>query len=103
MIHHFGLSPQILVYYDRESYTVENNLRITFDENLSYRSSNLSFEKTRKDHKYFDTDKNIIMEIKAHGVIPLWLAHALSKANAYPQSFSKIGNVYLKIRKEQNV
>ena len=34
LISHFNLRPKILVYYDRESYKGEDNLRITFDENL---------------------------------------------------------------------
>ena len=56
-----------------------------------------------KDKHYFNDEKNIIMEIKANGVIPLWLAKALSSAKAYPTSFSKIGKVYELIRKEINV
>ncbi|MBQ6375507.1 polyphosphate polymerase domain-containing protein [Candidatus Saccharibacteria bacterium] len=104
-IKHFNLKPQILVYYDRTSFTGENNLRITFDEHLSYRNHDVKFNKTRKDYRYFKNDeKNIIMEIKAHGVMPLWLVHALSEAKAYPEQFSKIGKIYAQInRKEQNV
>lgn len=103
MINHFALKPQILVYYHRESYVGENSLRITFDENLSYRNKNLNFRAERKDKKFFKNDKNIIMEIKAHGVMPLWLVRALSETKSYPQQFSKIGQIYQKIRKEQNV
>ena len=36
LISHFNLKPKILVYYNRESYKGEDNLRITFDENLKY-------------------------------------------------------------------
>jgi hypothetical protein len=103
LIKHFDLKPKILVYYDRESYQGEDKLRITFDENLKYRSDDLNFNSNEDDPIYFKNEKNIIMEIKAHGVMPLWLVHALSKAKAYPTTFSKIGKVYQTIRKESNV
>lgn len=101
LIEHFDLKPKILVYYDRESYTGEGGLRITFDENLSFRDQNLKFAKDSRDTPYFNSGKNIIMEIKAHGVMPLWLVQALSAGKMYPQRFSKIGNIYTLIRKEK--
>lgn len=99
----FDLAPKILVYYNRESYKGEDNLRITFDENLKYRDKNLSFIKGKRDKIYFKGKRNIIMEVKAHGVIPLWLAGIMSAEKIYPQQFSKIGKVYEKLRKENNV
>lgn len=104
IVNYFNLKPQILVYYARESYIGENNLRITFDEDLSYRDKDLTFVRKAHDKKYFKDEKNIIMEIKAHGVLPLWLAQLLSKEKVYPTHFSKIAGVYKLIRKEkQNV
>lgn len=103
LINHFDLRPKILVTYDRESYQGNDGLRITFDENLSYRDHDLKFIKRKHDKIYFKDDHNIIMEIKAHGVLPLWLVKTMSKLQAYPQQFSKIGKIYEKIRKEQNV
>ena len=96
-VKHFDLKPKILVYYNRESYRGENSLRITFDQNLKYRNSNLSFSKNSKDKTYFKNRNNIIMEIKAQGFLPLWLAEALSYLHVYPQRFSKIGKVYERI------
>lgn len=101
MISYFQLEPKILVYYTRESYAGEQGLRITFDENLSYRNTDLSFVRKASDKKYFKGDKNIIMEIKAHEVMPLWLVQGLSEIKAYPARFSKIGKIYELIRKEQ--
>ncbi len=103
MIKYFDLKPKILVMYDRESYKGEDNLRVTFDTRLKYRTTNLKFSKNPADKPYFDDKKCIIMEIKAKGYIPLWLVHALSEKQIYSQRFSKIGNIYKKIRKEQNV
>ena len=103
LIERFNLKPQILVMYDRESYKNDDGLRITFDENLKYRNQKLSFIKGKHDRIYFKDDRNIIMEVKAHGVIPLWLVKVMSEQKIYPQQFSKIGKIYEKIIKEQNV
>lgn len=103
LVSYFDLKPQILIYYDRRSYTGENGLRITFDEHLSYRDKSLDFKRTVHDKHYFDDKKNIIMEIKAAGAMPLWLVHLLSENKIYPERFSKVGKIYEKIRKEQNV
>ncbi|MBR2830976.1 polyphosphate polymerase domain-containing protein [Candidatus Saccharibacteria bacterium] len=102
LISKFALKPKIMVYYDRESYVGENGLRITFDENLAYRDKKLSFEEKEQNEKYFNgEEKKIIMEIKAHGVMPLWLVKSLSAAKAYPQQFSKIGKVYEKLNRKE--
>ena len=102
-IQHFNLKPKILVYYNRESYKDDDGLRITFDHDLKYRNKNLKFVKKSTDKSLLKTDKNIIMEIKAHGVMPLWLVKLLSSEKVYPQRFSKIGKVYEQLKKEENV
>ena len=103
LISHFDLKPKILVFYTRESYQGEDGLRITFDENLKYRTKNVNFTKQKFDQNYFNDEKNIIMEIKAHGVLPLWLVKKLSAERIFPQQFSKVGKIYQKIGKEINV
>lgn len=104
LLNFFKLKPKILVYYNRESYQGENGLRITFDEDLCFRDNDLSFRKKVRDKHYFNDKKNIIMEVKAQGALPLWLAHLLSEIKAYPERFSKIGKIYELIRKgEKNV
>ena len=103
LIEHFNLKPKILITYSRESYKGEDELRITFDENLKYRTDNLSLNKTKRDKIYFEDKQNIILEIKAQGVLPLWLVELLTKNRVFPQQFSKVGKIYQKIRKETNV
>ena len=97
LIAHFDLKPQILINYHRESYKDESGLRITFDEKLKYRINNLSLKKGKRDTIYFKDEHNIIMEVKADGVLPLWLIKKLSNRKLYPQAFSKIGKVYERI------
>lgn len=101
LISYFGLKPKVLVYYDRESYLGENDLRITFDQNLRYRDEDLSFVKKASGKRYFGDEKDVIMEVKAHEVMPLWLVQLLSKERTFPMHFSKIGKIYTKLRKEK--
>ena len=103
LINHHHLKPKIMTFYNRESYKGEDNLRITFDENLKYRYKNLSLKNPKRGKMYFKDKRNIILEIKAHGVLPLWLVQILSANKLYPQQFSKVGKSYEKMRKEQNV
>lgn len=103
LLSRLNLKPQILVYYNRESYIGKNNLRITFDEKLKYRDKDLKIAKKASDKLYFKDEKNIIMEVKMQGVMPLWLVDTLSKNKVYPVRFSKIGKIYELTRKEKNV
>ncbi|MBQ9180592.1 polyphosphate polymerase domain-containing protein [Candidatus Saccharibacteria bacterium] len=100
---HFNLKPKIMVRYKRESYAGVNGLRITFDKDLKYRTSHLSLNDRQEDKNYFKNGKNIIMEVKTHVAMPMWLVYILSKEQIYPERFSKIGKIYEQIRKEKNV
>lgn len=102
LINTLELKPKILIYYNRESYQGEDGLRITFDENLSFRTESLSFKRNIKDKGYFNSEKNIIMEVKAHGTMPLWLVKILSENKIFPERFSKIGKIYELIKKGAN-
>ncbi len=103
LIEHYNLKPMILVFYVRESYQGNDKLRITFDEDLKYRTNKIAFRKLKSDKNFFNDEKNIIMEIKAHGFLPLWLVRKLSEEKIFPEQFSKVGKIYEKARKEQNV
>ena len=103
LIQNFNLKPKIMVSYDRQSYKGDDDLRITFDENLMYRDMNLNFKKEKRDKIYFKDSQNIIMELKAQCSFPLWLVKKMSELKIYPQRFSKVGKAYELIRKENNV
>ena len=103
LVEYFDLKPKILLYYDRESFAGEDDLRITFDKDLKFRTEKLNFRQDKQDQYYFKNKKNTIMEIKANGAMPLWLVRILSKEKIYPTRFSKIGKIYELLRKEQNV
>lgn len=95
----YNLHPQLFVAYDRHSYKARDNknIRITIDENLRSRTDDLKLELGSAGKKYFQ-DKTYIMEIKILDAMPLWMARSLSKLKIYPTSFSKVGNIYKKLK-----
>lgn len=94
-----NLKPKIFISCDRAYYVgkEDNDLRITFDDNLKYRFNDAYLNKNINDKLL--TDKKI-MEIKAKGAFPLWLSRILNELEIYPSSFSKVGNAFLKEKEE---
>lgn len=115
LIKYLALSPQIFIAYNRESYAGKaahneqiynkDAFRITFDKDLRYRTDNLGLFETENEARFFDQkdEKNIIMEVKTLGSMPLWFVQILAKLEIFPQPFSKYGRIYQKIKKEANV
>lgn len=89
------LSPKMLISYDRAAYFYKDDpdLRITFDSNINWREDDLILSDGVSGQALLQ-DGQYIMEIKIPGVIPLWLANALTELNIYPTSFSKYGTAY---------
>lgn len=89
------LRPTTHVTYQRYAFTGENDLRITLDTNIetiNYAEDHL--QNLLEDGQY-------VLEIKATGSIPLWLAHLLSENKIYGRSFSKYGQSHInKLKKE---
>lgn len=89
------LKPRICIIYDRCAYysSDDASLRITFDSNLRFRTTNLTLASDVSGEKII-SDEYCIMEIKALGGIPLWLTKVLTDNKIYPGSFSKYGTAY---------
>lgn len=108
-IHHLrqrydeGLKPRMYIYYDRfsmkEKETIEgyayNKVRVTLDQNLTYRDEDVSLFKGNHGFPLLDED-TIIMEIKAPGKKPEWLQAILDKHGLEEQKFSKYSCAYHK-------
>lgn len=94
------LYPKMFLSYERLSYmgADNTNLRITFDNNIIYRTFDLELDKGIYGNKLLD-DNTYIMEIKCNSAFPLWLVKILSKEKIYKTSFSKYGMAY----KEMNL
>ena len=87
--------PVVLIACEREAWfdDVHPDLRLTFDRNIRYRETDLSFR-----HAYAGTpllqNSTVLLEIKTDGAMPLWLADALDQGGILPCSFSKYGTAY---------
>ena len=105
VIKQFNLKPKLFIGYDRLSYFDKNNInfRITFDFNLRSREDELKLELGDNGNLY--NKDLVIMEVKSLQSIPLWFTKILSKKKIYPNSFSKYGEIYMKMneRKEKRL
>ena len=97
IIGHYNLKPKLFLAYDRIAYNgiEDEELRITFDKNIRSRENDLSLKSGSYGTNLLDSN-TYLMEIKANGGMPLWLADLLSELEIYPMSFSKYGNIYKK-------
>lgn len=94
MAYYGELSPTVFLSYDREAYfSLDGEFRITFDDNILTRSSDLSLTSPVYGSPILP-DGFTLMELKCSGAIPLWMAHTLSNEAIYKAPFSKYGNAY---------
>lgn len=97
------LEPKVFLSYEREAfYSLDGSgFRVTFDENILARQEDLSLSADVWGEKLMD-DGCVLMELKAAGSMPLWMAKVLSQEKIYKTSFSKYGTAYRKmnLRKE---
>lgn len=89
------LRPAVFLSYDREAfYALDgSDFRVTFDENILYRTDDLSLGSDVYGTALLDADETL-MEIKTAGGIPLWMCRELSDLKVFQTSFSKYGLAY---------
>ncbi len=98
----FPLVPKVYIAYERFALFSRNSgdLRITFDCNLRARRDDLRLESG--DHgKSLMGSGEWLMEVKTSNTIPLWLARILSDLRLWRVSYSKYGNEYVTMIKQQ--
>lgn len=83
------------ISYDRDAFGADENLRITFDSNIRFRTDMLDYSNPKAGLEILDEGLSI-MEIKSISSMPLWLSRSLSKFEIFPRSFSKYGVGYKK-------
>lgn len=95
MSHYGDLHPAVFLSYEREAYynRAGGDFRVTFDENILARESDLSLCSEAFGRPVLPKDRTL-MEIKCSGAIPLWMVEILSKERIYKTSFSKYGTAY---------
>lgn len=93
--HFYHTTPKVFIGYDRTAYFGRENaeLRVTFDEDLRYRQSDLDLRAGGGGTPLLHDDP-VLMELKLPGTFPLPLCRLLGEAGAYPVSFSKYGRFY---------
>ncbi len=89
------LHPTVFLSYEREAYYSNDgsDFRVTFDDNVLCRQTDLSLEKEAYGTPILPEGK-VLMEIKCSGGIPLWMTQLLSREKIYKTSFSKYGTAY---------
>lgn len=92
------LSPKVFLSYEREAYYTRepSEFRVTFDENILWRETDLSLEKGIYGADILQPGYTL-MEIKTPGGIPLWMVKVLSEERIPKTSFSKYGAAYTEI------
>ena len=92
------LEPKVFLSYEREAYYTRepSEFRVTFDENILWRETDLSLEKGVYGAPILKQGQTL-MEIKTPGNIPLWMVKVLSEEEIRKTSFSKYGNAYTEI------
>lgn len=96
----YDLQPKVYLSYERKAMFCKNNrdLRITFDTNIRSRRYDLKMEYGTYGEPLLEPGL-WLMEVKAEKTIPVWLAKMLSEHKMYRTSFSKYGNEYKKMLK----
>lgn len=92
---HYTLFPKLYLAYDRIAYFEKGNpdLRISFDQNIRSRRTEVSLEKG--DYGTPLMDENLyLMEVKTSLAKPLWLTHLLADIGVFRTSLSKYGTEF---------
>lgn len=90
-----GLRPTVSIFCDRTAFfsKEDHELRLTFDENIRFRTKLLDLSLGDEGKKILD-DALLVFEVKSLGAVPVWLSKALDVLEIYPRSFSKYGKAY---------
>ncbi|MBQ8911112.1 MAG: VTC domain-containing protein, partial [Clostridia bacterium] len=96
-----GLAPAMFISYERYSLAspTDSVLRITFDRNILWRTTDLDLTKGVYGEK-LELDGRVLMEIKIPDAAPLWLSALLDELEIRPTSISKYGRAYGKALKD---
>ena len=98
------LTPKVFLSYERDSWQgiEQSALRLTLDREIHYRTECLDLQHGTSGDNILQPGQTL-MEVKIPGAAPLWLSHALSALWIFPTSFSKYGEAYQRIYKENKM
>lgn len=87
--------PSAFISYERAAHFAidDPSLRITFDENIMWRDTDLSMMSGAYGHLLMDGEL-VLMEVKTSLGLPLWLTKVLTEQRIFRRPFSKYGMAY---------
>lgn len=87
-----GLVPSFFIAYDREAFYAKDDheFRMTFDRRIRSRTTDMRLDSTDVAEQYLEDGLNLL-EVKAGGAVPLWLAEFFSGEGIFKTRFSKVG------------
>jgi len=90
-----GVAERIYISYQRKAFAGidDEELRVTFDTDIRFRVDDVRLANPGGGQCVLPEGK-MLMEVKALGAMPLWLAGALSAHGVFPTTFSKFGVCY---------
>lgn len=93
----YDLKPAVFLSYERSAWHGKEDpqLRMTFDTEVTGRSYELDLRKGCYGARITEP-REVLMEVKIPGAMPVWMSRILSEFAVFPVSFSKYGTYYLK-------
>ncbi|MGV0168332.1 VTC domain-containing protein [Furfurilactobacillus sp. WILCCON 0119] len=88
-----SLTRNTAVIYERSAYATETGLRLTFDENIRWRTEDTDLL-TGTTGTPLLAPGMVVMEIKIPQTLPFAWSHLFAGLKIYPQPFSKYGLIY---------
>lgn len=94
-INFYQAHPAVYLAYERIAFSGKEDpeLRVTFDMNIRARDYSLELDKGSFGVPLLPK-RELLMEVKIPGAMPLWMSHVLSDLAIYPVSYSKYGTFY---------
>lgn len=91
-------SPKVFLSYERDAFydVAESDFRVTFDENIRYRTDHLTLAGGCCGTPLIGQDQ-VLMELKTSGSLPMWMVRRLSELGIYKTSYSKYASAYTKM------
>ncbi|MBE5803171.1 MAG: polyphosphate polymerase domain-containing protein [Clostridiales bacterium] len=91
----YDLHPACWLGYEREAFFSDTeDVRITFDENIRFRTEGWDMTLPPAGQPLLD-EGLYLMEVKIPFALPLWLVALMNECGIFSRSFSKYGTVYM--------
>lgn len=96
------LAPRVYLSYERQAWfsPEDPGFRVTLDRNIRFRTTDMSLYAPTGGQLILPEELSLL-EVKASGGIPLWMAAHLSENHIQKQSFSKYGRAYQQLLREK--